>query len=83
MKILVIIEENLSYNEFDVIGSADSVENAEILIKKYYGDYIEQLKFNHNEYPNIAYSKILEIIENNSQTYKVKITLQWFNLNEM
>lgn len=78
--LIVIHEKDLSDNEKIVIGVADSIENAEKIIKEYYGNYIEKSHIDIRD-SNLEYSKILEVEGAFQQTYNVCITLEWFCLN--
>lgn len=80
MNLLVIHEQDLKNKEQDVIGVCSSVENAEILINKYYGEFVEIVKHDIRD-STLEYSKILEVKDINNEPYMVKITLQWFILN--
>lgn len=80
MDLIVIHEQDLQDKEQDVIGVCSSIENAEKLIKEYYGEFIEISKQDIRD-STLEYSKILEIKGIDEETYRVKITLQWFSLN--
>jgi hypothetical protein len=81
-KVIVIHEKDFDDDEHIIIGVADSIENAEEIIKKYYGDY-KVINNVNTENPNIEYSKILELKGGFGKTYKVKIWLEWFILNTL
>lgn len=84
--LLVIHEHDLSDNEHIVIGVAENVEKAEEMIKGYYGEgnYTEISKTDIRD-SNLEYSKILQIneLEHAIPAYKVKILLEWFELNKI
>ena len=80
MDLIVIHEQDLQDKEQDVIGVCSSIENAEKLIKEYYGEFIEISKQDIRD-STLEYSQILEIKGIDEETYIVKITLQWFSLN--
>lgn len=80
MDLIVIHEQDLQDKEQDVIGVCSSVENAELLINEYYGEFVEISKQDIRD-SALEYSKILEVKGINEEPYRVKITLQWFSLN--
>ena len=82
MDVIVIHEEDQKDNESIVIGVVDSVENANKMIGEYYGDYIE-LSFNDIRDSNLEYSKVLRVNGWGLDPYNVKVTLEWFNINEL
>jgi hypothetical protein len=88
MNLIVIYEKDHDDNEQIVIGVADSVKNAEIIIDDYYGKgkYTE-VSFNDIRDSGLEYSKVIEIhgyeIDGyERQSFKCTLTLQWFTLNE-
>jgi len=85
MNLLVIHEKDHNDNEEIVIGVAESVEMAEIMIKEYYGvgNYTEVSKQDIRD-SMLEYSKILKIHHNSILSeHSVTITLQWFQLNKL
>ncbi len=74
--LLVIHEKDLDDNEHIVVGVADSVKNAENIIKDYYGEF-EEISYEDIRDCNLEYSKVIEV----NGTYKVMIWLEWFELN--
>jgi len=78
--ILVIHETDLDDKEQIVMGVADSIENAELLIKEYYGEY-KEISYNDIRDSNLEYSKVLEVKDAFDKPYKVEICLEWFELN--
>lgn len=80
--VLVIHEKDLSDNEDSVIGVADSVKNAETIIKDWYGDPVTIEKTNIEDF-NIEYKKTLWVEGAFKKYYKVEVTLEWFILNKI
>jgi hypothetical protein len=78
--ILVIRERDLEDRELTIIGVADSVENAEKVIKEYYGDY-EVIGFRNIQDSNMEYCKTLEVEGIQGKSHRVDVTLEWFELN--
>ncbi len=81
MNLIVIHELDLSDKDHCVIGVADSVKNAELIISKYYGEF-KEISFQDIRDSNLEYSKVIELndISKNAK-YRVKIYLEWFELN--
>lgn len=82
MNLFIIHEIDFSTDEKDVIGVCDSVENAESLIRRYYGEYRE-IHFKYIRDSTLEYTKRLEVKDWQGSIYVVEITLQWFTLNEI
>ena len=83
MNLIVIHEKDHEDNEQIVIGVADSVKNAEIIIDEYYGkENYTEVFFNDIRDSGLEYSKVIEIKWFESEPTKVTLTLQWFTLNE-
>ena len=80
MELLIIHEKDLEDGEGSVIGVADSVVNAERIIKEYYGDFTELSKREIRD-STLEYSKELRVESFDGSYYNVVITLQWFTLN--
>lgn len=81
MKMLLVIhEKDLDDKEQIVVGVADSVENAEKIINEYYGEY-KEISYNDIRDSNLEYSKVLEVKGAFEEPYRVKIWLEWFQLN--
>jgi hypothetical protein len=78
--LIVIHEKDHEDKEQIVIGVADSVENANSLIDKYYGKY-EQVSFTDIRDSNLEFSKVLRLEGAFGQPYDVTVTLEWFVLN--
>ncbi len=82
MKLIVVIhEKDLLDNEGIVIGVADSVVNAEKVIKEYYGEFKEISHHDVGE-SNIEYIKVVEVKYPNNEVCKYQIMLEWFELNK-
>jgi hypothetical protein len=82
MKMVIVIhEKDLSDNESIVIGVADSVENAEKVIKEYYGEF-KEIELTHEGDSNIEYIKVIEVKYPNDEVCKYQIMLEWFELNK-
>jgi hypothetical protein len=81
-QVLVIHEKDLDDDEQSVIGVADSVKSAEKVIREYYGDYKE---LNHRDVrdSSIEYLKWLEVKDHLNEPYTVRVSLQWFTVNEI
>ena len=81
MKMLLVIhEKDLDDKEQIVIGVADSVENAEKIINEYYGEH-KEISYKDIRDSNLEYSKVLEVKGAFEEPYRVKIWLEWFQLN--
>lgn len=80
--ILVIHEKDLNDKEQIVIGVADSVKNAERIINEYYGEH-KEISYNDIRDSNLEYSKVLEVKGAFGEPYRVKIWLEWFELNHI
>lgn len=80
--LLVIHEIDLTDDESTVIGIADSIGIAENMIGEYYGNY-KQIHYRDIRDSNLEYSKILEVAGAKNEFYRVKITLEWFELNKI
>lgn len=84
--VLVIHEHDYSDGEDSVIGVASSVEKAEEVISKYYGEGLHRvISIQDIRDSNLEYSKLLEIkgISGVYENYKVRVTLEWFNIDEV
>ena len=79
--IIVIHEKDLLDNENIVIGVADSVVNAEKVIKEYYGEFKEISHEDVGE-SNIEWLKVIEVEYDNGYICKYQIMLEWFELNK-
>ena len=84
MKHLFLIHEyDYDDKENSVIGVADSLENVELMINEYYGNFRE-ISFTDIRDCNIEYSKVIELIDlDRYSTYKLKITIENIILNEI
>ena len=85
MNLLVIHEKDHDDKEEIVIGVADSVENANLMIEEYYGKVnYDEISFNEIRDSCLEYIKVLEIKEDSlNSTYRVTVTLEWFVLNKV
>jgi len=84
MDVIVIYERDLEDMGDTVIGVSDSVDNAEILIEKYYGiGQFEEISFRDIRDSSLEYSKVIEVKDNDRFTYRLELTLQWFNINDL
>ncbi len=80
--IIVIHERDLNDREDSVIGVADSVKNAELVIEKYYGiGQFKEISFRAISDTSLEYSKVIEVNDNDSFTYRLELTLDWFEIN--
>ena len=83
MDLIVIHERDHDDNERSVIGVAESVPIAELLIKEYYGAF-KEVSFKDIRESNLEYEKVIEIPGDNIlNDDKCTITLEWFKLNEV
>jgi len=82
MNVIVIHESDLRENEQSVIGVADSVWRAEMIMEKYYGSYKEIERDNIQDF-NMEYVAIIEVPDHTGKLYKVKILLEWFEVNDV
>ena len=79
--ILVIHEKDHEDNETDIIGVAESIERAQIMIDTYYGEY-EELEFKDlRDYDDFQWSKRLRVGAPSDTKYEVTVTLEWFCIN--
>lgn len=79
--VIVIHEKELSTREETVIGVADSVENAEFVIERYYGiGNFKEISFRDIRDSSLEYSKVIEVKDNDRFTYELELTLQWFEI---
>lgn len=81
-KVIVIHETDMATMDEDVIGVANSIERAEGLIKEYYGKY-KEIRYDDIREGMFEYSKVLEVLDRTNTTYYVKITLEWFEINQL
>ncbi len=80
--IIVIHERDLNDREDSVIGVADSVKNAELVIEKYYGiGQFKEISFRDIRDSSLEYSKVIEVNDNDRFTYRLELTLEWFEIN--
>ena len=80
--VLVIHEKDLDDEDKIVVGVADSIENAEKVIKEYYGEF-KEISYNDIRDSNLEYSKVLELKGAFEKPYQVEIWLEWFELNNI
>jgi hypothetical protein len=80
MNVVVIHEKDYDDKIDTVIGVADSVENAEKVIRDYYGEF-EVTKYTDIRDSGLEYQKVLKVEGLNGKHYLVEICLQWFELN--
>jgi hypothetical protein len=79
MNLIVIHEKDHDDNEQIVIGVADSVKNAEIIIDEYYGKgNCTEVSFNDIRNGVVEYIKVVK----SKWGVKYTLTLEWFTLNE-
>lgn len=82
MNVIVINEKDHEDNEEIVIGVADSLESAELMIEHHYGkDNYTEVSFNDIRDSNLEYSKVIEIKWAKREPTRATITLEWFKLN--
>ena len=82
--LLVIHERDHDDHENIIIGVADGIENAELMIEEYYGiENYTEIAYNEIRDSNLEYDKVLEIAGPHNSTYRVTVTLEWFYLNEI
>ena len=81
--VLVIHERDLDDSEEAVIGVAESVEKAEFIISKYYGEY-KQESFRDIRDSNLEYSKVISVESSlrKGEVWRYELTLEWFTLND-
>lgn len=80
--IIVIHERDLNDREDSVIGVADSVKNAELVIEKYYGiGQFKEISFRDIRDSSLEYIKVIEVNDNDRFTYRLELTLEWFEIN--
>ena len=86
MVIFVLTEKDLADEEISVIGVADSVENAQKVMDKYYGEY-KLLNYRDIRDSGIEWEKTIEIEykypKHKSDFCKYEVTLQWLELNKL
>lgn len=82
MKIVYVIhEEDLEDGEHSVIGVASSLEKVKPMINGYYGEF-KILSTNDIREGNLEYSQVL-LVEGYKDLYQVRITIEYFNLNQV
>lgn len=83
--VYVIVEDDKSDGQTDVIGVVDSTDKADALILKYYGqDNLMHLGTSDVREGGIEWIKRYLIFGHGKYPdYHVVITLMWFNLNEI
>lgn len=81
--ILVIHETDHSDNDKDVIGVADSPENAEKIIAEYYGNDMTEISHTDIGESNLEWQKKLSVIGVNDEPYEVTVCLEWFEINRI
>lgn len=79
--VYVLIEQDLQDNETNVIGVADSVENAQKVMDRYYGTY-ELSNYRYIGNSQLEWEKTIEVDMFLENVSKYKVTLQWFELNK-
>ena len=79
-KVIVIHEKDLDDKEEFVVGVASSVIEAERMIEEYYGDS-KLITTNYIDESNIIYIKVLEVMGMETYTYKVQVSLEWFQID--
>jgi hypothetical protein len=79
--VLVIHEKDLEDKDQSVIGVVDSLEEADKLINKYYGEHTV-LKFKDIRDSNLEWEKTLEV-EGVLTCYEVEVWLEWFQINQV
>jgi len=85
MNLLVIHEKDHDDDVKSVIGIATSVYMADLMIEEYYGkENIKEISKDDIRDSNLEYSKLLEISGLPlNRTYRVTITLEWFELDKV
>jgi len=80
--VIVIHERDLEDRSDSVIGVADSIDKAELVIEKYYGiGQFKEISFRDIRDSSLEYSKIIEVNDNDRFTYRLELTLEWFEIN--
>lgn len=78
-EVYAIQEKDLQDGEIDILGVADSMDNVEVILKKYYGNYTEETPFqDYND--GMLSMKTIELKPNGE---KYRITVRWFAINEI
>jgi len=80
--VFVIHEHDHDDRELTVIGVADDIERVQLMIDRYYGKH-EELSHRDIGENNIEWNKLLLVGGAGNKEYKVTITLEWFELNEI
>lgn len=80
--VIVISEYDYDDQESGIIGVASSQKEAEKMIISYYGDPL-LLDRHYYEDSNVVYTQKLMVTDVDFGQYKVLITLERFNLNEI
>lgn len=61
---------------------ATTTDNAELLIKEYYGEF-KEIRKTYIRDSCLEYSKILEVKDHVNRPYHVQITLEWFDIDKL
>ena len=80
-RVLVIHENTPNFDEGCVIGVADSVDNAMMFIKDYFGKY-KQIHFEDVLEARIESEFTIEYTNWDGSKKESVITLEWFELNK-
>ncbi len=85
INLLVICEKDHDDDAKTIIGIATSVYMADLMIEEYYGkENIKEISKDDIRDSNLEYSKLLEISGLPlNRTYRVTITLEWFELGKV
>lgn len=81
-ELYVIQEKDLQDGETDILGVADSMDNVEVMLKKYYGDYTEDSPFEDILDNGMVFKKIIKV-KYGVIEYRHKIIVRWFAINQI
>ena len=85
MEVIAVVEYDYEDKETDIIGVADSEDNANKLIQDYYGDEHVVLETFYDDnvlWSGVICEKQIEALNFDGKPYKVKVTLETYQLNE-
>ena len=84
MNLIVIHEIDHEDNKQIVIGVADSIKNAELMIEEYYGKgEFEYVSKNDIRDCDIEYTRLMNVSGLGGKVYQVTVTLMNYRLNEV
>lgn len=80
-QLFVIHEKNLQDGETDILGVADSMDNVEVMLKKYYGNYTDETPF-EDIWDGMLLWKVINVKDRDKE-FRYRINVRWFAINEI